>query len=100
MAATNAEQTRVDGDNDCAYRHEDSAGGRAEHQAVSEKCSSGEWDGDCIVAGRPEKVLDHFAISGAGKTDDGDDVKRVAANQDDVRCFHSYVGASTDCDAD
>jgi hypothetical protein len=48
----------------------------------------------------PTEVLDHLAVGALRQADDGDDVARVVAHEDDVGGLDGDVGAGADGDAD
>ena len=62
--------------------------------------AGGQRNGEGVVAGRPQQVLDHLAVGRAGQADDREHVARVAAHQHDVGRLDGHIRPGADGDAE
>ncbi len=74
-------------------------GGGRQYDTELEQDARGQRDRDHVVARRPDEVLHHLAVGGAGHPHDHRDVARIGADQDDVGRLDRHVGARADGDA-
>ena len=84
-------------DADRAESHGGSGDGGVE-QKSGERVEDAGGDGDAeqVVAESPAQVLAHDAEGMAGEAESGDDLRRVAAQEDGVSGFTGKIGAGAD----
>src|SRR5712692_599009 len=92
-----AKQLRVCSHDDGRNAHRHCTHTHGEINPPADEKTSRNWNGNQVIPGRPNEILDHLSVGSARKLDCRDHVARVTTHEYDSGGFNRYVGSSTDC---
>jgi len=94
-----AKQLSVGGYDDGGQAHRDRPHTHREIESPVDEKASSDRNSDNVIRRRPNQILDHFSIGGAGQFDRTHDIARIAPHEDDPRGLNRHIGARPDGDA-